>query len=178
MIMDIFEQREALETFRIIVDSREHNTPKAAERYAAFGTHEKGTLSYGDYCGNVTTPAGPVYNPSVTITARCVIERKMSLDELAGCFTRSRDRFRREFERARDARAKIYLLVEGGSWEAIIKHRYRSRFRPEAFKASLTAWMVRYDADVIFCRAETSGMLIREILYRDMKERLERGEYG
>jgi len=30
----------------------------------------------------------------------------------------------------------------------------------------------------VFCKADTSGALIKEILYRDMKERLERGEYG
>lgn len=176
--MDVFTQREILETFRIIIDNREHNTPRAAERYAAFGKYEKATLSYGDYCGNVQLPSGAVYNTSETVLPRCVIERKMSLDELAGCFTRGRDRFRREFERARNAQAKVYLLVEGGSWEAIMNHRYRSRFRPEAFKASLTAWMVRYDASVVFCKTETAGPLIREILYRDMKERLEKGEYG
>ena len=49
---------------------------------------------------------------------------------------------------------------------------------PEAFKASLTAWMARYNAKVIFCRQETSGTLIKEILFRELKERLERGEYG
>jgi hypothetical protein len=42
--------------------------------------------------------------------------------------------------------------------------------------ASLMAWTVRYNLRPIFCKAETSGALIKEILYRDMKERLERGE--
>lgn len=177
--MDHFETRDILETFRICVDRREHRTPKAKKRYAAFGVpYEDATLSYGDYCGNILLPAGKLYNTSETIKAKCVIERKYSLNELAECFTRSRDRFRREFERAREAGAKIYLLVEDGSWEAILNHRYKSRFHPEAFKASLTAWMVRYDADVVFCKADTSGMLIKEILYRDIKERLEQGEYG
>ena len=102
----------------------------------------------------------------------------MSLDELAMCFTRGRDRFRREFERASAAGAKVFLLVENGSWEAIMKHRYRSRFNAKAFEATLTAWTVRYNIVPLFCKADTSGELIREILYRDMKERLERGEYG
>lgn len=178
--MDNFEIADALQTFRIIADTREQNTPKAAERFAAFAVPVvRATLNYGDYCGTVTLPDGQeVLDTSAKISPACVIERKMSLDELAGCFTRGRDRFRREFERARDVSAKIYLLVENGSWEAIIRHRYRSRLHPEAFRASLTAWMVRYDADVIFCKADTSGLMIKEILYRDIKERLERGEYG
>ena len=178
--MDPFEIREALDSFRICVDTREQDTPKARERYKAFGVpFRKQTLAYGDYCGNVTIPGGADLYPSDSvISADCVIERKMSLDELAGCFTRSRDRFRKEFERARDVGARIYLLTEGASWEMLFNHRYRSRFNPEAFKASLVAWSARYGAHVIFCKPETSGRLIREILYREMKERLERGEYG
>jgi hypothetical protein len=102
----------------------------------------------------------------------------MSLDELAMCFTKGRDRFRREFQRADAAGAKVYLLVEGASYEDIIAHRYRSKFASNAFIASLTAWTVRYDTTPIFCQAETSGAIISEILYRDMKERLVKGEYG
>lgn len=177
--MDLFEIKETLSTFQVLTDTREHQTPKAAERYQAFGVpHKRVTLRYGDYCGMVTLQGGDLYDISAAISPCCVIERKMSLDEAATCFTRGRARFEREFTRARDAGAKIYLLIENGSWEAIINHRYRSRFTPQAFMASLTAWTVRYDITPIFCKAQTSGKLIKEILYRDMKERLERGEYG
>lgn len=177
--MDHFERAEVLKTFRIIVDNREQHTPKAAARYSSFGVpYDRGTLRFGDYCGNITLPAGDILDVAKPIIPRCVIERKMSLDELAMCFTRGRDRFRREMERARDCGAVVYLLIENGSYEAIMSHRYRSQFRPEAFLASLFAWMVRYELRPVFCRAETSGKIIREILYRDMKERLERGEYG
>lgn len=34
------------------------------------------------------------------------------------------------------------------------------------------------DLNIIFCKEETSGDLIKEILYRDLKERLERCELG
>lgn len=175
--MDPFEVSEILESFEVIADTREQATPKAQERYQAIGAPvRRATLNYGDYCASVKINGAELY-PDNPIKAPCVIERKMNLDELAGCLGRGRDRFKREFERARAAGAKVYLLVEDGSWEGIIQHRYRSRFRPAAFLASLTAWCVRYDLTIIFCRSATSGKLIREILYRDMKERLERGEY-
>ena len=139
--MDHFEVEEALATFRIIVDNREQNTPKAVERYKTFGVpYERATLSYGDYCGSIMVSGSSIYDTSRRISARCVIERKMSLDELAMCFTRGRDRFRREMERATLNGAIVYLLVENASYEAIINHRYRSRFNPVAFLASLTAW--------------------------------------
>ena len=178
--MDPLEVETALQSFKIVVDNREQMTPKASERIKSFGVESvRATLSYGDYCGTVLLPSGEwLHDTSRTISAGCVIERKMNLDELAACFTRGRDRFRREFERASSNNAKVYLLVENGSWESIMNHRYRSKYHPQAYKASLTAWMVRYDITPVFCKTESSGMLIKEILYRDMKERLERGEYG
>lgn len=177
--MDAFEIQEVLSTFRIIADTREQRTPRAEERFKSFGVPvERATLSYCDYCGQITLPSGDLYKHGSAIKPVCCVERKMSLDELAQCFTRGRDRFRREFERAEAENAKVYLLIENGSWEAIIKHRYRSKYNSAAFKASLTAWIIRYGIVPLFCKSDTSGELIREILYRDVKERLERGDYG
>ena len=34
------------------------------------------------------------------------------------------------------------------------------------------AWMARYNARIIFCKAEISGRIIKEILYREGKELL------
>ena len=177
--MDHFEVTEVLNTFQILVDNREQATPKAVERYKSFGVpYKRATLNYGDYCGIITLNDSEIYDTAHSVKASCVIERKMSLDELAMCFTRGRDCFRREMERAASNGSTVYLLVENATYEGIIKHRYRSRFSPSAFLASLTAWTVRYNLRPIFCKADTSGQLIKEILYRDMKERLERGEYG
>jgi hypothetical protein len=112
------------------------------------------------------------------VNGLCVVERKQNLDELANCFTRGRARFAREFERASDNNAKVYLLIENGSIDMILQGQYRSRFRPKSFLASLIAWEVRYNLTTIFCDAQNSGRIIKEILYRDIKERLERGEFG
>lgn len=178
--MDAFEIKDILNTFEIICDTREQATPKAEERYKAFGVpFKRATLGYGDYCGNIILPEfGSLYDTSETIHPRFVIERKNSLDELAMCFTRDRKRFRREFERAAEQHAKVILLVENATWEAIDAHRYRSRFTPAAFNASLVAWSIRYNVTPIFCKADSSGKRIKDFLYRDMKERLEGGEFG
>lgn len=173
--IDLFGAAEIMQSLEIIVDNREQRTPKAKERYDAFGVpYSKATLDYGDYCANVRLQSGEwLYDTSDRIRPICVIERKMSLDELAGCFGRGRERFQRELERAKDNRAKVYLLVENGSFEGIMFHRYRSALTTNAFLASLTAWMARYDLGVVFCKSDVSGRLIKEILYRDMKERVE-----
>ena len=180
--MDALEIQAALKSFRIIVDTREQNTPRAKERFDAIGCPiGRETLRYGDYCGDVTLSDG---SRSVRVDGNhsvhpvCVIERKMSADELAGCFTRSRERFQREMERAVAEGCRVFLLVENCSFETILNHRYRSRYNSNAFLASVTAWTARYGITPVFCKAETSGRIIRELLYRDLKERLERGDYG
>lgn len=177
--MDIFDQKAVLESFRILVDTREQDTPKATYRYRSFGCpYGKATLRYGDYAYNAVLPSrNKIYDESSTITPLCAIERKMDLDELAGCFTRGRERFTKEFERAAEHGARIYLICENATWEKLIRGEYKSKLHPNAFLASIEAWMVRYNMNVTFCEARTSGRLIKEILYRDLKERLEKGEF-
>ncbi|HAE45316.1 MAG TPA: hypothetical protein DCG37_06970 [Lachnospiraceae bacterium] len=177
--MDHFDIAEMMESFEIICDTREQRTPRAEQRYKQFGVdYCRGTLNYGDYCGNITLPGGKkLYDASETISARCVVERKMNLDELAQCFTRGRDRFKREFERAANNNSRVFLLCEDGSIEKILRHEYRSRFSPKAFLGSVIAWNIRYNMQLIFCTHLSSGTMIREILYRDMKDRAEKGEF-
>lgn len=178
--MDIFEQKEVLRSFSVIVDTREQPTAKAKRRYKSIGAPvTRATLDYGDYTYNAMLPGGTaLYDVDGRITPRISIERKESLDELAQCFTRSRDRFRREFQRAEEQHARMFLIVENASWENLVSGRYRSRFHPNAFLASITAYTIRYNMCLMFCKEDTSGRLIRELLYRDLKERLERGEFG
>lgn len=178
--MEIFEQKAVLDSFSVLIDTREQDTDRARRRYKSLGVpYDRATLSYGDYCYNATLPDGSkIYDQDQTIEPLAVVERKMNLDELAQCFTRGRDRFQREFERAREQGCRIYLIVENANWENLLNGKYRTRFNANAFTASQIAWMVRYNMNVMYCKEETSGRLIREILYRDLKERLERGEFG
>lgn len=177
--MDPFDVKTVLQSMEIIVDTREQPTARAKRRYERFGIpYVRGTLSYGDYTYNAILPDGrPLHDLAGTINPLCAVERKMNLDELAQCFTRGRDRFQREFERAAEHGCRVYLIIENGSWEHLLTGKYRSKLNPDAFKGSLDAWMVRYNTNVIFCKEETTGERIRSILFRDLKERLEQGEF-
>lgn len=177
--MTHFEEMQILNSMEILVDTREQCTPKAKQRYNSFGVpYSRATLSYGDYTANFELLDGSkLHDISKTVSPICVIERKMNLDELAQCFTHSRERFEREFCKARSSGCFIHLIVEDGSYERITGHKYKSKFPPKAFLASITAWERRYDIHFHFCSSLESGHLIKEFLYRDMKERLERGEF-
>lgn len=177
--MDNFEIKSILDSFEIIVDTREQVTYRSEARYKDFGVpYRRQTLNYGDYTYNVQIKDKDLHRKDCKVNGLCIVERKQNLDELAACFTRGRERFEREFERAAQNNAKSYLLIENGSWDMIFEGQYRSRFRPASFLASICAWAVRYNLTIVFCSSKHSGQLIKEILYRDIKERLERGEFG
>lgn len=169
-----------LESMEILIDTREKPTGSRAEkRYNSFCCpHSRQKLNYGDYTYNFTLPNGmKLHQEDVSIDAPVVIERKEDLTELSGNLCQQRDRFAREMQRAKDNNAKVYLLVEDANWELLINGKYRTKFNAKAYEASIEAFMARYDISVIFCKAEISGHLIKNILYRELKERLERGDY-
>lgn len=90
-----------------------------------------------------------------------VIERKASLEELSGNLAQERDRFEKEFLRARNDGCKVYLMVEApGGYSDIISHRYNTQLKPSAYMASLKTWEVRYGANVQFISPEYSGYYI------------------
>lgn len=171
--MTVFEQEDCLKSMSIIVDTREQQSDRAKKRYEAFSVpYRRQKLDFGDYSACFILPNGEEQH------INAAIERKMSLEELSDCFTHSRPRFKAEFERAKAAGASMYLLIENASWENLMNGRYGTKFNPKAFMASMTAWIVRYDIKPVFCKSESSGKIINEILYRELKERLESGEYG
>lgn len=168
--MTPFEVSEALEHLTLLVDTREQDTLSFRRRMKEAGIPwERRKLDFGDYSMKVELEDGN----EVDFSPDIAIERKMNLDELCQCYGKERKRFQKEFSRAKEAGAKLYLLVENGNWEKAFDGNYRSQMKPQALTASLTAWLARYDCQVLFCQAKTTPRLIREIVYREAKERLE-----
>lgn len=154
----------------VLVDTREQDTPLFRRRMDALGLpFVRRKLDFGDYSCRVMANGR-----EIELCDRFTIERKMNLDELAQCYTRGRARFQREFERAKAAGARVYLLVESADWEAAYAGKYRSRLHPRAMTASMLAWLARYDCRLLMCEPETTPHLIRDICYRETRERLER----
>ena len=68
----------------------------------------------------------------------------------------------------------MYLLVENADWESAYRGIYISLMNPKSFIASMLAWTARYNCPIMFCSERTSGKLIRDILYYEGREMLER----
>lgn len=181
--MNPFELKNSLDSMRICVDTREQETENAKRRYSEFNCeYDRAKLEYGDYCFNVKLPDGKwlfnYSNDEYKINPPAVIERKMNLDELCLCFGKERKRFIAEMERAKAQGSKVYLLVENANWENAINGKYRSQLNSKALVSSLLAWSIRYNMQIIFCKSETSGKMIYNILYRELKEYLENLDWG
>lgn len=176
--MNPVEIESCIESMKIYVDSREQPTNEAMKRYQSFGCEwERKHLDYGDYTFSFSLPDGRLVYPDEPIKGAAVIERKMSLEELSGNLCQEYERFRREFERAKENGAKVYLLVQDATWEKIINHRYQTRFNEKAYLHRLLGLCARYGAIPIFTQKELSGRMIREILEKELRVRLEAGEY-
>lgn len=172
--MDNFEIDDALKTLEVIVDTREQNNPRLRKRLKQFNcpiVREK--LKYGDYSIRCNV---------ADLSTKVFVERKKDLDELAMCFGRERGRFEREIKGACEDGYTIYLLIENANWGMLYSdigyaQNCRSRYPRQSLIASLRAWQVRYGIHIEFCPEIIGGYVIKDILYRELKEYLTNGEF-
>lgn len=101
-----------------------------------------------------------------------VVERKHNLDEICGNFTVERERFEREFMRAKAYGTKVYLIIENATWSDIFIGNYRSKLNSKSLVGSLLSWMVRFNITVLFCKPEESARIMYGIFYYYVKEKM------
>lgn len=171
-----FEIESMLKNMVILVDTREQPNKKFNQRVESFGyPWERAKLDFGDYSCKTLDPDGNV----ISLADYVVIERKMDGNELAACFGKERKRFEREFIRAKEVGAVIYLLVEEECWESLYSGqygkstKYRSKMDPRSLVASIHAWQARYRMNLQFCEEDTTGFLIADIMKYELRELLE-----
>lgn len=162
------EISDKLKNLTIICDSREqvngHVTGYFDKHKVA---HISRKLDTGDYSAEID---------GLTLENDVVIEKKNSLDEIAGNFTVGRIRFEDEFIRAKANGIKVFLLIENASYSKINSHDYRSKLKPQSLLASLYSWQARYNITVIFCEPHETGQVIYGILYYAAREQLKKGK--
>ena len=157
------ELRAELKKLTIICDSREHD--KHCQEY-----FEKNNipcivrkLDSGDYSAMLG---------DYTLEHDVFIERKMGLTEICGNFFQHRDRFEREFTRAKAEGAKPFIVIENDSFDDVFLGNYRSKVEPKSLIGSLLTWQVRYNATVCFCSRNNTPKLIYGLLYYYAREKL------
>lgn len=153
------DAKRLLKQMVILVDSREKRNGHISDYFKKNGiAYQKTKLDYGDYSFMIPASAA---GEDIYFHRDCVVERKASLEELSGNLAQERERFEKEFLKAGNDGAKIYLMVESsGGYSDIIGHKYRTEFTPAAYMASLKTWESRFDCNVQFIASEYSGYYI------------------
>ena len=124
---------------KIVIDSREQ-TPFD---FSPFPDVEVavGTLQAGDYS---------LYG----FAAEIAVERK-SIDDLIGCLTHDRERFKRELDRLRGYSSA--MIVVEAPFNAIRCGMYRSQMNPDAAVQSIFSWMQMYRLPFYFAESRQDG---------------------
>jgi len=141
-----------LEEITILADTREKKNQHILDYCQTQGMKvEHRKLNYGDY--------------SIIVNdqdfSNCIsVERKASLDELAGNFTRSRECFKKEFGRMIETGGNMIVVVENGSISDITNHKYISKFHPNAFNASIKSFENNFNTQFSFMKRHQSPEFI------------------
>lgn len=157
------------ENIIIVVDSREKANSHILDVFEREGIQYKvEALESGDYTFKLKAIPELDIPHEMDFRQDVMIERKNSLEEISGNFSKGRERFNDEFGRA--WAVKKYLLVENGSYEKILNHEYDTQYKPNSFFASLMSFDARYDLHVCFASKETSAILIYNICKYTLRE--------
>jgi ERCC4-type nuclease len=123
----------------ILIDTREQQYFHITKKLDSLNIpYKRQTLKFGDYSFELD---GKSYENEV------VIERKGSIGELVGNFTKGRKRFENEFKRAKGC--KLILMIEG-SEDDIERHNYMSSMTPSEVKSRIKTWSYFFGFQVEF----------------------------
>lgn len=170
------EIEKALKSIVILVDTREKKWEHIRAALDSLGCpYASKKLDFGDYSYKYIRPDGTETDCSGTIA----VERKANLDEICGNFTYGRERFAREFQRAKERGAEVHLLVEDTNWSKIKSHLYLSRLHPAALTGNLLSWGFRYGLHIWFNTTALTGefiyTLFRYHFRNQLQEEMEEG---
>lgn len=165
------EVKSMLKSMVILIDTREQQNDhilKFLDKKKVKYRSKK--LDFGDYSFCIPANEELDIKKDIYFDKDIVIERKGSLSELAGNLTKDRERFEKELIRKKDA--KMYLLIEGGSWLNINSELYRSNYNKNSYLATLYAYMARYNISIDFTVKELAGQFIYSMFYYYLREKL------
>lgn len=157
----------------ILVDTREKNNGHIIDYFNKKGiAYKKQALEFGDYSFMLPKVEGLTGN-ELYFHKEIVVERKNSLEELSGNLGQNRDRFEKEFLKARNNGCSIHLMVENPQgYNDIMKHNYNTQLKPVSYMASLKSFEERYDLKIQFVESQYSGYIIYSTFYYYMRNKL------
>lgn len=175
---DIEIQKLLKENFMILYDTREQQNQHILDYFNKKKIQvKKQKIDEGDYTAIITKREDMGINRDIYFNI--AVERKNSVDELAGNLGEKRDDYRddirleRELKRARQKGTMVYLLIEDkDGMENIQKGNYRSQYSSKAFEAKLASIEINYLKGIRFVDKTEAGRTILKLLYYSVMEAL------
>ena len=161
--------KELIDTIIILVDTREHLPNHITEAFDKYDVKwERRKLKSGDY--SAILPANSKFNlDEINLEDQLVIERKMSIDELARNISVNRDRFKREFNRTD---ANVILLIENNTYMDIITHNYNSKLTSNQYMGLLHSLCDEFKIPFIFKDKKESPLFIYNVFKYRIRNKL------
>jgi ERCC4-type nuclease len=168
------EIKQLLASMVVLIDTRENENSHITEYLTKKGVlFESKKLDYGDYSILLRKNEELGVYRDIFFDNSVIVERKGSLDELAGNLTVGRTRFESELLRAKGA--NMALMVENATYGDLVRGNYHSKYEPKSFVATLATFSARYGLDVNFVEKELAGNWIYHRLYYAVREELLHG---
>ena len=149
----------------ILIDTRDKTNQYILDEFDRQGIkYKRKALKTGDYsfaieeCPDLGFPYETLFVDEITI------ERKNSLDELAGNLASKTDdnRIFKELNRMINIE-RVYLLVENNSLDDIYEHKYKSEYNPDSYIRTLLTWQARNGMHIFFVKKENMARTIYEL---------------
>lgn len=162
------ELGEVLKNVTVVVDTREVKNQHILDFLEQNNiSYVKSKLDSGDYSLDVPEPYSE-------LSRTVCVEKKNSLDEIVGNFTKGRERFNNEFTRACDKNVKMHLVIENATWRKVVNESYRSSMPSSSLTGSIMSFCIKYNLPVWFVGKDESPMIIFNLLKYELRNQLNR----
>lgn len=165
------ELDELVKSQVILVDTREKNNQHLLAAWDKGSIpYKKKALDRGDY--SFMIPANEKLNipRNLYFDNEIIVERKGSLEEISGNFTKERDRLEKELALAP---ATKVLLIENAEYKDVCTGNYKTEYNKKSFLASLHSFWIRYNIPIFFMPDKTySAVFIKKYFEYYLKEYL------
>lgn len=150
-----------MKSLTVLVDTREKKNKHITDFFDKRGLpYIHRALERGDYSFMIPQNEALNIPRDVYFDHDVVIERKASLEELSGNFTKGRDRFEKEMSLAPTTKV---LLIENANYHDIVSGNYNTQYNKSSFIGTLHSFWFKYNMPVFFMPdSRYSPIFIRE----------------
>ena len=153
------EIKDILKSIVILWDSNEKKNEHILQQFDKRGiAYKKQRLNFGDYSFYLPQNEALGVPRDIWFDNKLTIERKASLEELSGNFTKGRANFEEELTRKKNS--MMYLMIEDGTYKDLITGNYRTNYDKKSYIATLNTYEIRFGIKTAFIPKELAASFI------------------